>query len=92
MSAYKAADVWKEFANIKEFDATGIDEVNAGNVAIKTTVNGISLSGADGKAVAVYTTDGTCVAGIDSYAGNEIILDNGVYIVRVGNKALKVKL
>ena len=80
------------FANIKEFDATGIDETYASNVAIKATANRIALSHADGKAVAVYTTDGTCVAGIDSYAGNEIILDNGVYIVRVGNKALKVKL
>ena len=80
------------FANIKEFDATGIDETYASNVAIKATANRIALSHADGKAVAVYTTDGICVASINSYTGDEIPLDRGVYIVRVGNTIIKVKI
>ena len=92
MAAYKAADVWKEFANIQEFDVTGIENVADNNVAIKVTSTGISLSDAEGKAVAVYSTNGALVEKTDAYAGEDIILNNGVYIVRVGNKTVKVKL
>jgi len=49
-------------------------------------------SDADCKAVAVYSTNGALVEKIDTYAGEEITLDKGIYIVRVGDKAIKVKL
>ena len=42
--------------------------------------------------VAVYTTSGALVEKINAYAGEEITLDKGVYIIRVGNKAVKIKL
>ena len=92
LATYQAADVWKEFWEIVEFDATGIEGVNANDIAIEVTANGITLSDADGKTVAIYSANGTRVANIDSYVGEEITLDRGVYIVRVGNNTLKVKL
>lgn len=52
----------------------------------------ISATAAEGKEVAVYTASGALVEKIDSYDGEEIMLDKGVYIVRVGNKAVKIKL
>jgi hypothetical protein len=42
--------------------------------------------------VAVYSTGGALVEKIDCYAGEEITLDKGVYILRVGGKTVKVKL
>ncbi len=93
LAAYKAANHWKKFANIVEFEPTAIEDV-AEEVApaFEITDGGIKLTAAEGKAVAVYSTAGALVEKIDSYAGEEITLDKGVYIVRVGNKAVKVKL
>ena len=92
LAAYKAADEWKKFANIQEFDVTGIEDVAVSNAAIKVTSNGISLSDAEGEAVAVYSANGTLIEKTDAYAGEEIILNKGVYIVRIGNKTIKVKI
>ncbi len=92
LATYQSADVWKNFWDIQEFDATGIEGVNANDIAIEVTANGITLSDADGKTVEIYSANGTRVANIDSYVGEEITLDRGVYIVRVGSNTLKVKL
>ena len=92
LAAYHAADVWKDFWEIQEFDATGIDEVHADVPAFEITVGGILLTNAEGKTVAIYSTSGALVEKIDAYNGEEITLDKGVYIVRVGGKAVKVKL
>ena len=93
LDAYKAASGWKEFKNIVEFDPTGIEDVTEEVApAFEITAGGIKFIDAEGKAVAVYSTAGALVEKIDSYAGEEIALDKGVYIVRVGDKAVKVKL
>ena len=93
LEAYKAANGWKEFVNIVEFDPTDIEGVTEEDApAFEVTAGGIQLTAAEGKAVAVYTAGGTLVEKIDAYAGEEITLDEGVYIVRVGKKAVKVRL
>jgi len=93
LEAYKAADGWKKFVNIVEFDPTGIEDVTEEDApAFEITDGGIKFTDAEGKAVAVYTTAGALVEKIDSYAGEEITLDKGVYIVRVGNKTVKIGL
>ena len=53
---------------------------------------GNTLSDADGKVVAIYSANGTRVANINNYAGNEIALDMGVYIIQVGNKTMKIRM
>ena len=92
MADYRTADVWSEFFLINEIP-TGIEDV-AEEVApaFEVTDGGIKFTDAEGKAVAVYSTAGALVEKIDSYAGEEITLDKGVYIVRVGNKAVKISL
>lgn len=92
IEAYKAADVWKEFANIVEYDATAIEDVTDDAPAFELTAGGIQLTAAEGKAVAVYSVGGELVEKFDSYANEEIVLDKSVYILRVGGKAVKVKL
>ena len=93
LEAYKAANGWKEFKSIVEFDATAIEDIEDDAPTFKVTTGGIQFTAAaEGKAVAVYTASGALVEKIDSYAGEEIALDKGVYIVRMGNKAVKVKL
>ena len=92
LSIYQTANQWGNLQNIVEFDPTGIEGVEDDAPAFEVTAGGIQLTAAEGKAVAVYTAGGTLVEKIDAYAGEEITLDEGVYIVRVGKKAVKVKL
>ena len=92
LERYQSADVWKKFWNIQEFDATGIEEIGANKVAIEVTANGISLSNAEGKTVAVYTGNGALVKKTDSYTGEVFTLYKGIYIICIEDRILKVKL
>ena len=92
LARYQEASVWRNFANIVEFNATAIENVTEDAPVFEVTAGGILLTAAEGKVVAVYTTNGALVEKIDSYAGEEIMLDKGVYIICVGGKAVKVKL
>ena len=92
LDAYKAADYWNKFTNIVEFDPTSIEDVTEDVPTFEFTADGIQFTGAEGKEVAVYTTSGALVENINAYAGGEITLDKGVYIIRVGDKAVKIKL
>ena len=89
---YSSKAAWNEFKNIVEFDFTGIEDVETDAVTIEITAGGILLTAADGKMVAVYSTSGALVEKIDNYASKIIMLDKGMYIVRVGDKTVKVKL
>ena len=92
LATYQAADVWKDFWDIQEFDVTAIANVEDVTPAFKITADGIQFTAADGKAIAIYAANGALVEKIGDYAGEEITLDKGVYIVRVGGRAMKVKL
>ncbi len=92
LATYQAADTWKNFWDIQEFDVTAIENVEDVTPAFEITSSGIQFTAADGKAIAIYAPNGALVEKIDNYAGEEITLDKGVYIVRVGNKTTKVKL
>ena len=73
------------------FINTNINAASA-DAIVKVNGNCITLVGAENSSVAIYSTSGALVEKIDAYAGEEITLDKGVYIVRVVGKAVKVKL
>lgn len=73
------------------FVLTSINAIYA-NTSVKINNNGITLINANNSRVTIYSANGTHIINIGSYAGEEIILDKGVYIVQVGNKTIKVKL
>ena len=91
LSAYQSADVWKDFLDIQEFDATAIEDIQT-EATITISEVGISLSSVNGKPVAIYTTSGALVNKYDYYDGEEIVLDRGVYVIRIGEKVMKIKL
>lgn len=92
LAAYQSAEPWKNFWEIKEYDATGIDDISADNMEIKFTGNGISVPNAVDKAVYVYSVNGAVVEKFSHYDGGEILLGKGTYIIRIGEKAIKVQL
>ena len=94
LSTYLITDYWKYFWNIREFDATCVEDVEFSDDAhaFEITAVGVYFPSSDGKCVAVYRMDGSLLEKINNYSGEEIMLDKGVYIVRVGEKTIKVKL
>ena len=93
LATYQEADVWKLFWNVQEHElATSIEDIETDEVNFSITSNGISLLNADNSAVAIYSINGILVEKIDKYTGEEIVLNKGVYIVCVGDKAVKIKL
>lgn len=92
VTAYQAADTWGGAENIIEYDVTDVDGVETDKFEVKISAAGLLLEGCDGRLVTVYSMNGALVHKYDSYAGEEIALDKGVYIVRVGGKTVKVKL
>ena len=92
LATYQAADTWKNFWDIQEFDVTAIENVEDVTPAFEITSSGIQFTAAEGKVIAIYTANGALVEKIDNYAGEEIILDKGLYIVRVGNETMKIRL
>ena len=93
LETYQSTDVWKDFWDIQEYDATGIDDINANNIAIKMTANGILLPDAKGKNISIYSTNGALIKEIITYTGEEISLTkNGIYIINIDNITTKVKL
>ncbi len=93
LAAYQAADTWKEFWEIKEFDATGIDAVTVEEtIQAERAGNGLKLKNAAGKQVAVYDAKGTLVSKYTNYSGEVIVLGKGTYIIVAGKETIKVIL
>jgi len=70
-------------------EATAIKDLTAKTgVAIGLQDGGLSIGGAEGKSVAIYSTNGVEVA---QQSGNGFVaLPSGIYIVKVANKSAKV--
>lgn len=92
VETYRAHDVWGKFEKIEEHGLTGIGNVEDDKVTIEVTAGAIVVSNAVGKPVSVYDVLGKPVEKFSAYSGEEILLGEGIYILRVGNNAMKVKL
>jgi hypothetical protein len=73
------------------FVHTSISGVSA-DAIVKISGNSITLSGANNNTIVIYTTNGALVEKIDNYAGEEIQLDKGIYIISIGGKVVKIRL
>ena len=70
---------------------SGVDGVDAGEIHIEPTHDGVAIFGAANRPVAVYAVDGTTVCSFVATTNRErVALDQGVYVVVAGEKATKV--
>ena len=93
--AYEKVDPWRNFWTIEEFDPTGISDVTVNGGQFVTVDGGtIKVNNAKGQTVNVYTVDGTLVKSVKAGNGSvEIAVPgSGVYIVKVGVKAVKIAM
>lgn len=89
LEAYKAAAVWKDFANIAEGDVSGINGVIAADTVVSVNDGDICISGPADK-VEVYNAAGACV--YNGTASRISGLPHGIYMVCVGGSTVKVAL
>ena len=92
---YKADEVWQKFSSIKGYVPTGIEELvgeTHHEINICINANGLSLENAEGRPVAVYTSNGQLVMSQISYNGETLSLPKGIYVVRISDTTKKVVL
>lgn len=91
LDAYKAADVWKDFATVNESDMSGIGSMPVSEISVEARGGEIFVSGLGATdRIEIYNIGGACV-----YAGTEThiaALPRGIYLVRVGGCIRKVML
>ena len=74
------------------FNATAIQNITIDAINIEIKDNSIILHGINNSTITIYTINGVLVKSIDNYAGEEIALDKGIYIVYIGNESIKIKI
>lgn len=89
---YKSKSPWRKFYTIETVESTGIDgATTSDNVSISVNDGSIMINGIDGNTkVEVYNLSGELV-----YSGTDNVIQNipqGVYIVKVNNKSIKIRL
>jgi len=89
-TAYSLAFGWRDFLNIIEEDDTAIQTINKDNASIRSISNGICIDAKETVSIAVYNLSGQTVYQKVIHGSAEIMLDKGVYIVRVNNESPKV--
>ena len=93
LDRYKAAEYWKNFADIREIDPTCIAEMAAPNNALSlTAANGRLIIDNAAGTVRIYTASGALVDVIEPCGQRvEAVLPAGhTYIVRVGSQSRKI--
>ena len=88
IAAYKAASVWKTFGNIISYDQY-LTNITPATETVAVTVKDGRIIVEEDAEVAIYTFAGKFVT---KGGAGEYALPAGNYIVKVGNKAVKVKL
>ena len=74
-----------------ETNTTSMSDVFA-DIMVNINDNSISVHGINNSTITIYTINGVLVKSIDNYAGEEIPLDEGFYVVCVGNETIKIKI
>lgn len=90
-TAYKSANYWKNFYNIKEADLTGIDDIlsDTGDTEIKI-VNG-SVEIGSTFPIFIYSMDGMLHRQLPE-GNHSVNLPSGAYIIQSGNTTKKIIL
>ena len=88
VEAYKAANVWKSFGNIISYD-NYLTNITPATTTATVTVKDGNIVVAEDAEVSIYTFAGKLAA---KGGAGEYALPTGKYIVKVGNKAVKVQL
>lgn len=77
------------YSNIVDIDLSAISQIEAAGVRVVAAKGRLTVIGADGKAVKVFTTDGMTVTSFIGNGNDEILLPADVYVVTVDKTPVK---
>lgn len=93
-AAYEKVDPWRNFWNIEEMSFSGVDWIESdNNEALNISVNNgtLTINGiGNHENVSVYDMQGRII-----YSGTSHTIDNlssGLYIVKAGNRTIKISI
>ncbi|MDR0833384.1 MAG: leucine-rich repeat domain-containing protein [Candidatus Symbiothrix sp.] len=89
-STYWLAVGWGDFVNIIEEDATAINTISKDKIAINTIANGIAIATKETTLISIVNISGQKVYQSTINGNAEILLNKGVYIVKVNNESQKI--
>ena len=92
-SAYESVDPWRNFWNIEEMDFNGVEDIaidESEEMSVSVDGGKIIVNNALNCNVVVYTLAGQQVYSNNAYNGESISISKGVYIVKSGDKTIKV--
>lgn len=93
MESYKEADQWKEFLLVSTLPDVNVAEIDGSEaVGVSRTEEGCVLRNVENESVVVYTLDGGLMFKTDRYEGEVIWLEPGVYVLKAGSNAVKIRL
>lgn len=93
ISLFQIADGWKEFLNILDETSVGIDAIaRSNNFSISVCFDGIIFQGEHSASVSIYGVDGKCQYSGNVSSGQSIALSQGMYIVTIDGKSIKIKI
>jgi hypothetical protein len=85
LESYKNSEIWKDFININEFDATGISRTHESE---EISLLGRKLTNNSNKSCSVYSVEGKLI--YHSVDKSSVELNKGIYVVKIGNYIKKV--
>lgn len=94
VGAYKEAEVWSSFTNIQcvPIATTDLAAADGDELLVACEQRRIIVDGAEGQCVCLYSAAGVAIARTSCAASVEtlVVPQAGIYIVTVGNRAVKV--
>lgn len=94
ISLYQVADGWKEFINILDDSSAGFEDIYENNSHYNLTVNadGFTYKGDSIEHICVYGIDGKQLYSAIVSPQQSITLSKGLYVVRIKDKSIKIKI
>lgn len=93
VSTYMQSDGWKEFLNILDESSAGFNDITIADIHfISVSYDGIIYQGEHSTSLIIYGIDGICQYSGNVSPGQHITLPKGIYIVKLDNRSIKVKI
>jgi len=92
-NAYWVSPIWGEFLNIIDGnDDTANDNISDKNITISNYPNGISIKAEQPTTIYIFSMSGQKVYEAKIQGTENITLNKGIYVVRVGNESQKIAI
>lgn len=80
------------YSNVVNINLVGVEDINADGVNVVASKGKVTITGAEGRQIRIFTIDGKTVTSFTATDSDEVYLTPAVYIVQVDDKAVKLQV